>query len=410
MTDYKEIFLGAFSEHPILQDRIMKNMTPHIRNFGKNEDVFFKKEDGESCLEVETKYTKKFKEHELEISEIFKDYFVRMYRIECAKEDILPAVFYSRCQFENAPLLEKNTKKALNNVAKNELQLKHHFIGVVLTELYLNRSIKEKEPISIPHQTIIRVPQGMLTCFNDVNYEDIVVDALVEEEDLQIAAFEKIVSHFHGFGEVEDIVQEMDDGKRVLQYDPEVEEQVKAGMDSICNIFENYFKKMYEIESYDKYLEALHFYDICKFTISKVYEQTVKCQTDLADKNMLQIRFFFMGHALGELINKVIAEEESIIFLPNNVLDWLHETKCTDGKTFIERRNITPLKWLQNKQLLRELLTHKKIKGELKIAEIEKRTPRLFIDKDGNPINLANNKPASDQRDSNTLQKFLATL
>jgi hypothetical protein len=68
-----------------------------------------------------------------------------------------------------------------------------------------------------------------------------------------------------------------------------------------------------------------------------------------------------------------------------------------------------PLKWLKNKQLLRELLTHDKIKCTLSIAEIERQTPNLFIDEHNRPLSLANNKPVPST-DSDILKKILATL
>jgi hypothetical protein len=97
------------------------------------------------------------------------------------------------------------------------------------------------------------------------------------------------------------------------------------------------------------------------------------------------------------------------IQLPEILLTWLQETKCTNGKTYIESAIEKPLKWLQNKQLLREMLTHDKIKGTLSIAEIERQTPNLFIDEHNRSLSLANNKPVPST-DSDNLKKNLATL
>ena len=95
--------------------------------------------------------------------------------------------------------------------------------------------------------------------------------------------------------------------------------------------------------------------------------------------------------------------------IPANILMWLQETKCINGKPFIEKYN-GKIKWLQNKQLARELLTHDKIKNGLTDAEVERQTPNLFFYyKDSKQLILANNKPAPSL-DSDKLRDFLATL
>jgi len=109
--------------------------------------------------------------------------------------------------------------------------------------------------------------------------------------------------------------------------------------------------------------------------------------------------------------NRWGAPPQDITFqLPENVLKWLQETICSNGKPFIEDASANRLKWLQNKQRARELLTYEKIKGDLSTAEIERIAPTLFIDKYNNPLKFANNKPTKDKRDSNILNNFLATL
>ena len=97
------------------------------------------------------------------------------------------------------------------------------------------------------------------------------------------------------------------------------------------------------------------------------------------------------------------------IIIPANIFNWLQETKCNNGKGFIENSTVRPMKWLQNKQLARELLTHNKIKGTLTDADVERQTPSLFTYKDGNPLILAKNKVVLNS-DSDRLAKILATL
>lgn len=67
--------------------------------------------------------------------------------------------------------------------------------------------------------------------------------------------------------------------------------------------------------------------------------------------------------------------------------------------------NFIPIKWLNNKQLLRELLTELK-HNDTKIAEMQRLIPTLFIDKQSNPLILAKNKHL-DTRESRQIQKFL---
>jgi hypothetical protein len=98
------------------------------------------------------------------------------------------------------------------------------------------------------------------------------------------------------------------------------------------------------------------------------------------------------------------------IIMPKNILNQLQTTNCSDGKSFIDRDTSEyPLKWLQNKQLARVLLTHNKIKGTMTIAEINRQTPKFFVDKNNNPFHLAKNKHVQST-DLDLLQKILATL
>jgi len=104
------------------------------------------------------------------------------------------------------------------------------------------------------------------------------------------------------------------------------------------------------------------------------------------------------------------------IIIPQNVLDWLEIETCSsreinrNGKPFIESAKVKPLKWLQNKQLLRELLTHLIIRGKLTDTEIEKQSPFLFIDIHNKPLALARNKPNPNDPNSNKLATFLNSL
>ena len=103
---------------------------------------------------------------------------------------------------------------------------------------------------------------------------------------------------------------------------------------------------------------------------------------------------------------KIPAEK---IVVPDYVLNWLQETKCSNGNGFIENATAKP-KWLQNRQNARVLLTHKAIKGSLSDAEVERQTPTIFIDKKGKPLNLANNDKRQENTDTDKLKTFLDNL
>jgi len=110
-------------------------------------------------------------------------------------------------------------------------------------------------------------------------------------------------------------------------------------------------------------------------------------------------------------IEKAIIQAEQKLITTNNtqqiqlsqdVLRWLQE------KGFIESAATKPFRWLKTKQLARELLTHPKIKGNLKVAEVERQTPTIFI-YHGKLLKLAKDKPIPSS-DSDKLSNYLSTL
>lgn len=78
----------------------------------------------------------------------------------------------------------------------------------------------------------------------------------------------------------------------------------------------------------------------------------------------------------------------------------------------IEGNRVEPVKWLKNKQLLREFLTSLKGFSDLRTTDIEHLCPELFTDLKGNPINLANNKvvPCTDSDKIKGYFKKIATI
>jgi len=100
------------------------------------------------------------------------------------------------------------------------------------------------------------------------------------------------------------------------------------------------------------------------------------------------------------------------ITLPDNLLKWLQDTICSNGKGYIENAKGKPLKWLQNKQLAFELVTHDKIKNKLSKEAAKRELQLLFIyHKDNKPLILrGKSRSTKDTRDHNKLMNFLATL
>lgn len=97
-------------------------------------------------------------------------------------------------------------------------------------------------------------------------------------------------------------------------------------------------------------------------------------------------------HAMIHRINKLLNEKKEEaptskpFDIPESVLQTLEEKK------FIDNAKATPIKWLKNVQLLRELLMHEKIKKEgFRPIDVEKATP-IYFARNGKPAKLSKNK------------------
>lgn len=121
------------------------------------------------------------------------------------------------------------------------------------------------------------------------------------------------------------------------------------------------------------------------------------------------IRRFLREHVSNEESAPTTEQSEQKLEIPPDVLMWLQETKCANGKAYIKDAKTPPYIWQQNLQLARELLTHEKIKGSLTIAEVKRQVPNIFIDNKRKPLRLAQNKK-TPSTDSEKLSKYLATL
>jgi len=148
--------------------------------------------------------------------------------------------------------------------------------------------------------------------------------------------------------------------------------------------------------------------ELQKFTDSK------KIDINLVEISESQhIEHIFAGMEIDIIPSKINDDTRDIlpskIILSTDVLIWLQETICVDGKPFIEDAKAKPLNWLQNKQLARILLTHENIRGNLGINEAARQAPSIFI-KDGKELNIGKNDPRQERKNGDRLKTFLNGL
>lgn len=109
------------------------------------------------------------------------------------------------------------------------------------------------------------------------------------------------------------------------------------------------------------------------------------------------------NNTLSFLIEKQFIPKET------DTMSYLYLMGCTDERP----SNISHIKWLKTKQLLREMLELwlKPLFDEksFKKADMERKCPQIFVYKKNNKMKLAKNKP-NPSTDSDKLFKFFATL
>lgn len=163
---------------------------------------------------------------------------------------------------------------------------------------------------------------------------------------------------------------------------------------------------MQNIEEYGLRIKILTLF----LEISNVKLRIKNCSTSLGEPPTYD-EIKEMKVKCNELISLIAVASTLVntkLKIPINVLTWLKNHICLNGMRFIEDANAYPLKWLQNKQLARELLTHDKIKDRLSDAEVKRQAQKLFLYK-GKPLLLARNKTIPS-KDSDELANFLATI
>ena len=153
----------------------------------------------------------------------------------------------------------------------------------------------------------------------------------------------------------------------------------------------------------DGVVNSAHTYTICTMPI--------KC--------LLYKDLEFIEEAIKQAEQELLSDNKNTdipaetLKIPENILNWLQNTICDDGKPFIEKATLVShtWDWVQNKQNARVLLTHENIRGKLTKAEVERQAPTLFFySKEGRPLKLASNDPRNENRDTDKLRCFLDDL
>lgn len=94
------------------------------------------------------------------------------------------------------------------------------------------------------------------------------------------------------------------------------------------------------------------------------------------------------------------APREKPFDIPESVLQKLEDHE------FIENAKATPIKWLKNIQLLRELLMHEKIKKKgFRPVDVERATP-IYFTRNGSPAKLAKNDKRNPSTDNDLLKEI----
>ena len=109
------------------------------------------------------------------------------------------------------------------------------------------------------------------------------------------------------------------------------------------------------------------------------------------------------NNTLSFLIEKQFIPKET------DTMSFLYLMGCTNECSSV----IDPIKWLKSKQLLREMLelwfNQLFEEKSFKKADMERKCPQIFVDKNNNKMKLAKNRPYPSM-DSEELIKFFATL
>jgi hypothetical protein len=139
----------------------------------------------------------------------------------------------------------------------------------------------------------------------------------------------------------------------------------------------------------------------------------------MAIKNELQIvidEMQLLGMAVPETFlpdtEPDKAKPQQQITIPDEVLQWLQTTisKNSNGKAFVKKYN-GKLKWLQNKQNARVLLTHEAIRGNLSKNKAITQATILFVYGDNNePLKLGSDDKRQENTNTTDLRNYLNGL
>jgi len=155
--------------------------------------------------------------------------------------------------------------------------------------------------------------------------------------------------------------------------------------------------------------------EIANATERMSFEKNRSYHVDYEQLNLASFNYIWNKERIKAL-NKFKKEIESPdkkepqqIQLPENILKWLQETICSNGKPFIEDASTKPFKWLQNKRNAFIFITHENIRGNFGVNEAARQAEQIFIDRYGNPLNkLSSTNKKDESTDTKKLRIYLA--
>ncbi|RKD92534.1 hypothetical protein [Mangrovibacterium diazotrophicum] len=170
-------------------------------------------------------------------------------------------------------------------------------------------------------------------------------------------------------------------------------------------------------ESNEKYIEVSELVSALELFVvmtEQVFNRFSISLRSIAEENGIDLKYLkkddhpFLPTILSDKQRELLYELLVGSFIPK---ETNNETFLYAFGSFNKRTSCVPIKWLKNKQTLRELLVPLIPKG-INISTYKSLVAKVFVDEDGNPLTLANNKKVRS-KESNAIaniHKKLATL
>ena len=178
--------------------------------------------------------------------------------------------------------------------------------------------------------------------------------------------------------------------------------------ESALHLVKGEFERIYNTSStFPEYEDD--FFDYLKNNINRIKRQIDSGILPYPDKRERCLNR--LCKIIFDVFEKKINPQPQTIQLSENILNWLQGTisKGGNGKPFIESYN-GKLKWLQNKQNARVLLTHENIRGKLSKNEAIEEAPIIFIYTNNQPLELGKNDTRQENVNTTDLRNFLNGL